>query len=587
MSSNIKEHEKNLTLKGIGAAPGITIANAYLYIKEREEISNELISDVDEALFNLESALEQSKKELRKIFSLAVDKIGDTRAAIFEAQVMILDDPILITTLKDRIRKEKKLPEYIVDSEISKYTHMMSMADEVYMKERSHDIDDIKHRIIRNLKKKKLKSKITSDAIVVTASLSPSDTVVFSRVNVKGYVTDFGGLTSHAAILARSLNIPAVVGVHGVSSTIHEGDLVIIDGFKGIVIINPDEKTIHQYQNKIEKLHHYDEELLKLKDLPARTSDGREVQLLANLDISEEIDFILQNCAKGIGLLRTEQLFEEYEAFPDEDAQYDVYKTVAERIYPDSVIIRAFDIGGDKVLPVDLHEPNPMLGWRGVRLLLDNPMMFKTQVRAILRASSHKNVKLMIPMVASLEEVIACKKILDECKKELKKENKPFDKHLSLGIMIEIPSAAAMTREFAEETDFLSIGTNDLIQYTLGVDRGNDIVSKLYQEFHPSIVRILAHIIREGKAAGKLVSMCGEMAADPFAVPLLIGLGLESFSVSAAMIPQIKKAIRSISFKETQEIAQKCLTLKTEKEIKHLLHEFYNKKVQDQIKTLY
>jgi phosphoenolpyruvate-protein phosphotransferase (PTS system enzyme I) len=587
MSSNIAEKIENLTIKGIAAAPGIIISNAYIFAKEKEEISSEKITNVEEAVINLEVALEESKRELRKIFSLAVDKLGEKRAAIFEAQMMILDDPVLISSLKERIRKEEHLPEYIVEDEISKYTHLMSLAHEQYMKERSHDIEDIKNRIIRNLKKKKWKSRITGDMIVVTSNLSPSDTVLFSRVNVKGYVTDFGGLTSHAAILARSLNIPAVVGLHDATNMIKEGDELIIDGYKGIVIVHPSEECKNEYRVKIEKIHSYDEELYKMKDLPAKTKDGHQIQLLANLDLTDEIDFIIHNCAKGIGLVRTEQLFDQLERFPDEEEQYIVYKNLAEKIYPDPVIIRAFDIGGDKVLPADLHEPNPFLGWRGIRLLLDNPPLFKSQIRAILRASNNKNLKLMIPMVAALEEVYEYKRIIEECKAELKSEGKAFDKHIQVGAMVEIPSIAVMAFEFAEESDFLSIGTNDLIQYTLAVDRGNEIVSSLYQEFNPAIVRIISQIIASGKKAGKLVSMCGEMAADPFAVPLLIGLGLESISVSPAMIPQIKKIIRSITHEEAKKLAKKCLSLKLEKEINETLHDFYSAKVHDQIENLY
>ncbi|MDQ7818506.1 MAG: phosphoenolpyruvate--protein phosphotransferase [Melioribacteraceae bacterium] len=573
-------------LKGIAAAPGIAIANAFIYEKEKESISDESITNVDEALQNLDSALAQSRKELRKIFSLAVDKLGEKRAAIFDAQIMILDDPILISTIQNRIKKEKKVPEFLVEDEISKYTRLMNASNESYMKERSHDIEDIKNRIIRNLKKKKLRSRILNDVVVITSNLSPSDTVLFARADVKGYVTDFGGLTSHAAILSRSLNVPAVVGLHEATNKIKDGDLIIIDGFFGQVIINPDEKQLATYKKKLEKLTEHDEELNKIKDLPSQTIDGREVKLLANLDVSTEMDFILHNRAQGIGLVRTEQLFEEHEEFPDEEKQYQIYKSIAEQIYPDVIIIRTFDIGGDKVLPVDLHEPNPMLGWRGIRLLLDSPDLFKVQIRAVLRASSHKNVKIMFPMISSICEITESKRLIDECKKELSAEKVQFDKNIGIGIMIEIPSAAVMVKEFAQEVEFISIGTNDLIQYLLAVDRGNDIVSKQYQEFHPAVVRTLKHIISEGKKAGVSVSMCGEMAADPFAVPLLIGLGLDSLSVSASAIPLIKKIIRSLNYKELQVLADECLLFKSETEISKHLHYFFNTKIQDLIKNL-
>ncbi|MEW5841962.1 MAG: phosphoenolpyruvate--protein phosphotransferase [Bacteroidota bacterium] len=579
--------ESEIMLKGIAAAPGIAISKAYIYARQKEEVADSAVTDLDEALEMLDTALEQSRKELRKIFSLAVDKLGEKRAAIFEAQIMILDDPILLSTIKNRITNERRAPEYIVNDEISKYTDLMNASHELYMKERSHDIEDIKNRILRNLKKKKWKSRIANDVIVVTSTITPSDTVLFSRVNAKGYVTDFGGLTSHAAIVARSLNIPAVVGLHEATSRIKDDDLIIIDGFKGEVFINPDEKLLKEYQKKIVKLAQRDSDLLKLKDLPAVTSDGKEIQLLSNLDILDEMEIVTQHCARGIGLVRTEGLFEEYEAFPDEEEQFKVYKEISERMFPGTVIIRAFDIGGDKVLPVDLHELNPFLGWRGIRLLLDNPSLFKKQIRAILRASTHKNIKFMLPMIASLAEIRRTKEIVKECQEELKKEGTAFDKHLSLGVMIEIPSAAVLIKDFAKEVDFVSIGTNDLIQYLLAVDRGNEIVSALYQEFHPAVVQTINHIIQGGKESKILVSMCGAMAADPFAVPLLIGLGLESLSVSASAVPLIKRIIRNIDSKEVQALAKECLALSTEKDINDRIHKYFNHKLQDQIKNLY
>ncbi len=571
--------DTNKILHGIASAPGFAIAQAHIYLKDREEISDSNITDTDEAVKSLNEALAKSKKELNKIFSLAIDKLGEKRAAIFEAQLMILDDPILISNIVKRIKEEKKLPEYIVDDEISKYQQLMNLAHETYMKERSHDIEDIKNRIIRNLKKKKWKSRIESDVIVVARSISPSDTVLFSRVNVKAYVTDLGGLTSHASIVARSLSIPAVVGLHDSTTLIEDGDLLIVDGFHGDIIINPDEETLNKYKDKIERLSKADKELRELKDEPAVTKDGKEVKLMANLDLSEEVELIFQNGAKGVGLVRTEQLFDNAESFPEEEEQYLYYKSLSEKIYPETVIIRAFDIGGDKVLPVDLKEPNPFLGWRGIRLLLDNPNLFKTQVRAVLRASVNKNIKFMIPMVTELAEIRKFKMILEDCKEELRKEGHSFDKGLKIGVMVEIPSAAVMAKEFAEQVDFLSIGTNDLIQYLLAVDRVNEILSPLYQEFHPAVIRTLSHIIKEGKKAKIMVSLCGEMSSDPVAVPLLVGLGLDCLSMSVSAVPMIKKIIRHISFKECKALAEKCLSLSTEIEINNKLHIFFTNNV--------
>jgi len=573
--------------KGIAAAPGITVAKAYLFKKEKETISSADIENVEEALNTLDEALEKSKKELNKVFGLAIDKLGEKRAAIFEAQIMILDDPVLISTIKKRIKEEKKAPEYIVNDEISKYQAMMDQLNEPYMKERSHDIEDIKNRIIRNIKKKKWQSRITSDVIVVTDNLTPADTVLFSRVNVKGYVTNFGGLTSHAAIVARSLHIPAVVGLHDATAKISDDDLIVVDGYRGEVIINPTEEQLKFYKERIRSLNLYDKELAELRNLPAETLDGRKITLLANLDISEEIDLIVRNGASGIGLVRTEQLFEELDQFPTEEEQVKWYNQISEKIYPNFAIIRTLDIGGDKILPVDVKEANPFLGWRGIRFLLDNKQLFKTQLRAILRASSHKNIKLMLPMIASIAEVRQSKEILEECKAELRNEGYQFDNNIELGIMIEIPSAAVLAHEFAKEVSFFSIGTNDLIQYLLAVDRGNEIVSGLYQEFHPSVVRTIDFIIKEGKQNNVFVSICGEMASDPIAIPLLIGLGLDSLSVSPALIPVTKQIIRNITYQETRRIVQKCLEVATEQEIKQILSDYFDKEVKKHVKSFF
>ncbi|KUG25226.1 phosphoenolpyruvate-protein phosphotransferase of pts system [hydrocarbon metagenome] len=455
------------------------------------------------------------------------------------------------------------------------------------MKERSQDIEDIKLRIIRNIKKKKWQSHIIDEVIVVTDNLTPADTVLFSRANIKGYVTNFGGLTSHAAIIARSLHIPAVLGLHDATAKINDSDIVIVDGYRGEVVINPTELQLEYYKKRIESLTLYDEELSTLKDLPAETLDGRKISLLANLDISEEVDLIVSNGANGIGLIRTEQLFEELDQFPNEEQQFEWYTQIAEKIYPDIAIIRVLDIGGDKILPVDVQEANPFLGWRGIRFLLDNKQLFKTQLRAILRASVHKNIKIMLPMVASIVEVRQSKEIIEECKRELNKEKHNYDKNIELGIMVEIPSAAVLAHEFAKEVSFFSIGTNDLIQYLLAVDRGNEIVSNLYQEFHPSVVRTIDFIIKEGKRHNVFVSICGEMASDQVAIPLLIGLGLDSLSVSPALIPVTKQIIRNISYEEVQKLVEKCLTAVTEHEIKNLVTAYFDKSIKEHLKSFF
>lgn len=573
-------------LSGIAAAPGIAIGKAYLYSRAKLEISDGMVSDVDEAIDSLREALDRSKYELNKILAIATEKMGEQRAAIFEAQIMIMDDPVLIDQITSRIRNEKRLPEYIVNDEISKYQKMMDDSSELYMKERSQDIEDIKNRIIRNLQKKRLRSKISEEVIIVTSNLTPADTILFSKSDVKGYITDFGGLTSHAAIVSRSIKIPAVVGTHDATARIKNGDLVIMDGFNGVIILDPTEEQLGFYKNKIEKLNQLDIELAALKELPAVTDDGREVILRANIDIPDEVELIFQNGAKGIGLLRTEQIFSDLDAFPDEDEQYVIYKELAERVYPEYIVIRAFDVGGDKFLPHDIKEPNPFLGWRGIRFLLDNPEIFKSQIRAVLRAGVHKNLKLMLPMVASITEIRRSKEIIRECKEELKKQHLKYDSHLKIGIMVEIPSAAVLAKEFGDEVDFLSIGTNDLIQFILAVDRGNDIVSAHYQEFHPAVIRTIDHIIKNGQRGNAFVSMCGEMAADTFAIPLLVGMGLDSISASPSSIPYIKKMIRSLNYQKTVQLAEECLACSTMREITEKVEQFLDINLISQMKNI-
>ncbi len=568
-----KEAENKIS--GIAAAPGLVIARAYLFTKEKLEISDAEITDVEEAKRNLEEALQKSKKELNKIFSIAKEKMEGRRAAIFEAQMMILDDPILIKNITARIENEKKQPEFIVNDEISKYQHLMTNAHEAYMNERAHDIEDIKNRIIRNLQKKRWQSKITNDVIVVSDSLTPADTILLSRNNAKGFITDHGGLTSHAAIISRSLNIPAVVGTHKATQLIKEGDILAVDGFHGYVIINPNDEQKKFFVEKIDRLVQLQKGLEELKDKPAKTEDGREIHLMANVDVSGEVDLVITSGAKGIGLFRTEQILEEFGEFPTEDEQTEIYSSLASRIYPNPIIIRAFDIGGDKFKFLDFVEPNPFLGLRGIRLLLENEKLFKTQIRAVLRASKNKNILFMLPMISAIYEIRKSKEIIKTCMHELKHENQTFDKDIKTGIMVEVPSAAVMAQDFAKETDFLSIGTNDLIQYLMAVDRGNDLVSDLYQEFNPSVIRTISHVVTEAKKQHKEVSLCGEMAADTLAIPLLVGLGLASLSISPSTIPYAKRIIRSLSYSKAKALAEKCLTFSTEHEVTKEIEKFF------------
>jgi phosphotransferase system enzyme I (PtsI) len=564
-------------ISGIGAAPGIIIGEAYLFTKEKLQISKANIVDIDKAKRELNEAIIKSKKELTKVFSVAREKMDETRAAIFEAQLMILDDPILLDEINKRIEAERKSPEYIIDDEISKYQSKMILSHEGYMKERAQDIEDIKQRIIRNLQKKRWESKIDHNVIVVSDSLTPADTILLSRNKVLAFVTDHGGITSHAAIISRSLNIPAVVGTHNATVLIKDGDEIIVDGFYGYIILKPSNEQKEFFIEKRKRLLELQKELEELKDEKAVTKDGREIKLSANVDVSGEIDVVVTSGSDGIGLYRSEQILNELGEFPSEDEQTEIYSKLASRIYPHSITIRVFDIGGDKFRFLDFAEPNPFLGLRGIRLLLENPALFKTQIRAILKASTNKNIKIMIPMVSTLKEIRESKRIIEECKSDLKKENIKFDQDVEVGIMIEVPSAAVMARDFSNEVDFLSIGTNDLVQYLMAVDRGNDLVAELYQEFSPVVINTLKHIVDETKKSKKQLSLCGEMAADTLAMPLLVGLGFENLSLSPATIPYAKRIIRSFEFKKAKKLASECLKMQTEEEVKAVIEEFFNK----------
>ena len=445
MKSFSKLYKNSLNkVSGIAAAPGIVIGQVYLFTKEKLDINKGEITNVDEAIKNFNEALNKSKKELQKIFAMAREKMDEARASIFEAHMMILDDPVLLQKIIYRIEKELRQPEYIVHDEISKYQELMVLSNESYMKDRAHDIDDIKNRIIRNLQKKRLQSKIKHDVIVVSDSLTPADALLLSRNNVKGFVTDHGGITSHAAIVSRSLNIPAVVGTHNATEILKDDQTIIVDGFHGYIIFDPSEEQINFFSQKISRLLKLQEELIDLKELPAETLDGKEIKLMANVDVSGEIDLVVTTGANGIGLYRTEQILDELGEFPTEDEQTEIYSKLASRIYPETLIIRTFDIGGDKFKFLDFVEPNPFLGLRGIRLLLENLSLFKTQLRAILRASKNKNIQVMLPMISTIEEIWKSKEIITDCKKELKAAKIHFDNHIKVGIMVEVPSAAVM-----------------------------------------------------------------------------------------------------------------------------------------------
>lgn len=569
--TTVKKQE--IVLHGIAASPGIVLGKAYIFSKHIPRVEEKPITadEVEKELRRLHHAQTRSQKELEKILKLTEEKVDNQKAKIFEAQIMILSDAVLFDSIKKRIQKELKNAEWIVHKEISKYQQMMLKSPDDYMRERAHDVEDVKNRLIRNIQQELLISRFEKKSVVIAELLTPADTVLFSRNDVLAYATDMGGITSHAALLSRSLKIPSVVGLKEITKHVQQGDWVLVDGYAGTVIINPTRETISRCNKRKRDHRQFEAALGQIRDLSAQTTDGKEIRLSGNIEFSQEFKFITQQGAHGIGLYRTEGIFLRSDVYPSEQAQYNEYKTIVEKAKPYKVVMRTLDIGGDKVLAENYSEDNPFLGWRGIRILLDKPDLFKTQLRAMLRASAHGEVWIMLPMVSGIKEVRRSKELIEQAKEELRAKNIPFDEKVKVGVMIEVPSAAVIAGDIAQEVDFLSIGTNDLIQYLIAVDRGNETVSSLYQEFHPAVIKTIHHIIKEGHRHNKPVSMCGEMAGDPTATLLLLGLGLDEFSVVPIVLPEIKKIIRSVSLKETEEIANRVLEMKTEEDIRDFL----------------
>jgi phosphotransferase system enzyme I (PtsI) len=576
--------KKEVVLNGIAASPGIVFGTAYIYVKPTHSIEERKLDGAGEAekeLERFEKALAKSSGELRKILGFAQQKVGEAKARILEAQMMVLDDPYLLDAIRKRIRKEKRNAEFVVDDEIGKYAKMMMTARDEYMHERAHDMDDLKSRIVRNLSEAALTSKFEGAHIVIAHNLTTADTMILSRNAVMAYATDLGGVTSHAALFSRSLKIPAVVALGDATREVQTGDALILDGYSGRLVLNPVPATIREYEARRQKMAAFEEKLAELRDLPAVTTDGHTVELSANVELSEEIDYVALQGSQGVGLYRTESLLIGRDDFPTEEEQLAAYKRISSKVYPNRVIMRTFDIGGDKIAPETAEEANPFLGWRGIRVSLDRPDLFMAQLRAILRASTKKNVAVMFPMVSTLRELLLAKDYVRKAKDELRARKVRFDEKIPVGVMIEVPSAALNAQMLAQEADFFSIGSNDLIQYMLAVDRGNSLVSTPYDGFDPSILASIKHVINSGHKSKIWVGICGEMAGNPIAAPLLVGMGMDELSVVPGVLPEIKKIIRSVSYASLQELARQALALRSGEDVENLLRDFIAREVPD------
>ncbi|GLF90291.1 phosphoenolpyruvate-protein phosphotransferase [Bacillus safensis] len=558
-------------LKGIGASAGVAIAKAYRLEEPDLTVHQKDINDPETEVKRFEEAIHVSKQELEAIKEHALKELGQDKADIFSAHLLVLSDPELLNPVKDKIKSDKVNAEFALKETATMFVTMFEAMDNEYMKERAADIRDVTKRVIGHLLGVDIPnpSMISEEVIIIAEDLTPSDTAQLNRQFVKGFATDIGGRTSHSAIMARSMEIPAVVGTKEATKTVKNDDLIIVDGISGDVIIQPSEDEVKAYQKKHEDYLAQKVEWAKLVDQPTVTKDGVHVELAANIGTPEDVKGVLENGGEAVGLYRTEFLYMGRDQLPTEEEQFDAYKTVLEKMEGKAVVVRTLDIGGDKELPyLQLpKEMNPFLGYRAIRLCLEEQEIFRTQLRALLRASTYGNLKIMFPMIATLSEFREAKAILLEEKEALVAAGTDVSDSIEIGMMVEIPSTAVIADQFAKEVDFFSIGTNDLIQYTMAADRMNERVSYLYQPYNPAILRLITLVIEAAHKEGKWVGMCGEMAGDEIAIPLLLGLGLDEFSMSATSILPARTQLSKLSKEEAASYKEHILSLSTTEEV--------------------
>lgn len=567
-----------LQLKGIAASQGISFAKAYVFVEPDLSVKEVKIEDVEAEVKRFEDAIEASKKELTIIKENALASLGADKAAVFEAHLLILDDPEFMGTVKTDIESKVINAEYAFKETSDMFISMFEAMDNEYMKERAADIRDVSKRILAHLLGVDLPnpSLIDEEVIVIAEDLTPSDTAQLNKKYVKGFATNIGGRTSHSAIMARSLEIPAVVGTSSITEDVKNGDVLILDGLDGVVLVNPDEATTAEYKEKHAKFEAQKAEWAKLVTEKSVTKDGHEVILAANIGTPADLEGVKNNGGEAVGLYRTEFLYMGRDQLPTEDEQFEAYKAVLEGMGDKPVVVRTLDIGGDKELPyLDLpKEMNPFLGFRAIRLCLEEKDLFRTQLRALLRASVYGKLCVMFPMIATVQEFRAAKALFLEEKEKLVAEGVAVSNDIELGIMVEIPSTAVIADIFAKEVDFFSIGTNDLIQYTMAADRMSEKVSYLYQPYNPAILRLVKNVIEASHKEGKWTGMCGEMAGDSLAIPLLLGMGLDEFSMSATSILQARSQIKNLTLAEMKELVEKAVMCAMTEEVLALIEEY-------------
>lgn len=565
-------------IRGIAASDGVAIAKAYLLVEPDLSFDNGTVTDTEAEVAKFNGALNTSKVELTKIRNNAEQQLGADKAAIFDAHLLVLEDPELIQPIEEKIKNENVNAAQALTDVSNQFITIFESMDNEYMAERAADIRDVSKRVLAHILGVDLPnpSIIDESVVIIGNDLTPSDTAQLNKQYVQGFVTNIGGRTSHSAIMSRSLEIPAVVGTKTITEEVEAGDIIIVDGMTGDVIVNPSDEVVAQYQEKRDNFFKDKQELQKLRDAESVTEDGHHVELAANIGTPNDLPGVVENGAEGIGLYRTEFLYMGRDQMPTEDEQFEAYKAVLEAMKGKRVVVRTLDIGGDKELPYLYlpEEMNPFLGYRAIRLCLAQPEIFRPQLRALLRASVYGKLNIMFPMVATIQEFRDAKALLEEERQNLKNEGVEVSDDIEVGIMVEIPSTAALADVFAKEVDFFSIGTNDLIQYTMAADRMSERVSYLYQPYNPAILRLVQRVIAASHAEGKWTGMCGEMAGDQTAIPLLLGLGLDEFSMSATSILKARRLIRNLSEAQMKDLAAKAVNCATSEEVVALVEDY-------------
>ncbi len=580
------EPKAEAILHGVPVSPGIAIGRVFMLsgaapvVERREVAESELAAELE----RLQRALEKTKNELTQDQIFAHEQIGDAAAQVFEVHHMILEDPDFLGQVESSITRQKINAEFAFHHLMSIYAERLTQSGGFLM-DRRVDLEDVDRRVLRNLlgDRRDYLNQVDGTAVVIANDLTPSAAMLLNRRRIRGFATDLGGKTSHAAIMLHSYGLPAVVGLREITKRSKADDRIIIDGHEGWVLVNPDEETLSRYQRKHSVWVQKKNRLSHMHDLPSRTRDGRDVELSANLEFADEVKMVAANGAYGVGLLRSEYLYFERNEPPSEEIQYQEYYRIAAELHPQPVIIRTMDLGGDKspkciAIP---PETNPFLGWRAIRICLEMPDLFKDQLKAILRANTLGNVKLMLPMISGVQELDEALGLIEQSKRELKKAGIAFGADTEIGVMIEVPSAAVLADYIAERVDFLSIGTNDLMQYTLAADRGNERIAHLLNHFHPALLRLIREVIAAAHSRGVLVGMCGEMAADRLATVLLVGMEIDQLSVSPVDVPEIKRIIRSVDYNEAKELVENVMQFATAQEIQNFVRPFMRRRFKD------